>query len=125
MPVSAAAASANAGNGGLARADVAQKQAVHDAGAVCHVGEDLGRRRRVLLVRELEGQRGKKRVHARAHHVVLEGRERPRGSTCWRQTQRELKAEQLVIGESPARPLALAGVELREMHLAEGPAERS
>ncbi len=107
------------GHGSLARADVAEKKAVHHARRR-HVGEDLvggG----ALLFGEGKGHRGEKRVHVRAEDLMLDGA-RARKLDLSAREERELKAEQLVVGEpSPREP---GGGDARgEMHLAEGAPE--
>ena len=91
-------------NGRLARAHVAQKQAVHHAGPG-HVIQNLVRGL-ALLVRQREGQGSKQRVHMGTRGHMPEGLD-ARELDALPRKQCELQTEELVIGKASARLLRL------------------
>ena len=108
------------GDGGLAGPDVAQEQPVHDARGG-HVGQDLVGGD-TLLVGEVEGKRGEKGVHVRSPADVRAGLHA--GELDLASGEKgQLEAEQLVVGEPPARE-ARGRHGRREVDVAQGTSER-
>ena len=106
-----------AGHGGLARAHIAEEQAVHHMLGIAHIAENISDRG-LLLIRERERQRLTHGTHVSAH-TVRKRRDVEKVAVVSK-AQRELQAHEFVVSQATASELHLAH-QSREMNGTQGP----